>query len=57
MGALQIVANFMPAIRGLLGTERLSLRDWGTVLLSAGAPFLVNEATKLALRDETVTFA
>ena len=51
MGALQVVANFVPAIRGLLGTERLSLRDWGTVLLSAGAPFLINEATKRAMHD------
>ena len=55
MAALQVAANFLPATRALLGTQRLSLRDWGTVLLSAGAPFLVNEATKRALRGQVAS--
>ena len=45
-----IGANFVPGVRRLLGTQRLSMADWITVLLSAGTPLVINEGVKVALR-------
>ena len=45
---LQVAGNLLPPLRRLLGTTRMSLLDWATVLAAAGAPFLVNETIKHA---------
>jgi Ca2+-transporting ATPase len=51
--AAQVIANWIPGLRRLLGTVPLSPADWGVALIAAIGPFLVNELVKLALRPET----
>lgn len=43
---LQLLANLIPGMRGLLGIGAMSLMDIGVVLAGAGIPMLINEATK-----------
>lgn len=44
--ALQVVANLIPGLRGLLGLSPTGLGDFGVILAAAGIPLLINGATK-----------
>jgi Ca2+-transporting ATPase len=43
---VQVLANFMPGLRGLLGLTRIGLLDAAVIAAGATLPLLVNEATK-----------
>jgi Ca2+-transporting ATPase len=49
---LQLAATLVPGLRALLGTVPLQSRDFGVTLVSAALPLLLNETSKLALRDK-----
>jgi P-type Ca2+ transporter type 2C len=48
---LQVAANLTPMLRRLLGTTRLSTRDWLVTLAAAVGPFIANETIKFAQRS------
>lgn len=49
---LQVLANFVPGLRRLLGTEPMGMTDIAAALAGAGVPLLINEAAKRTPRAD-----
>jgi len=51
MGVLQVIVSSVPALRRLLGTTPLGVRDLAVIAAGVVLPLVANEATKPVLRD------